>query len=341
MATSQDHDAWQDTLPPAELLARGVGPIATEEVPCCPVCGGRDKDRLAVGFDYELLTCSNPWRMVRCRDCGHVWLDPRPAIDTLGIIYPKEYYAYNYEQQINRIAVWGKRQLDRRKLRGILRLLGRRPRSFLDIGCGQGRYLRTMARGGLSRDRIFGLELDEPIVRVLSAEGFRAFACRVEQCDTIPPGEIDLATMFHVIEHVDDPRAVAAKVASWLSPGGVFAVETPNIDSLDARRFADTYWGGYHIPRHWNLFTPSTLARLLDDCGLEVLDLRFQPGHSFWMYSLHHKLRYGKRPHPRLARRFDPFRSLPPLVAFTAFDTLRAKLGCRTSAMLMLARKPE
>jgi hypothetical protein len=57
------------------------------------------------------------------------------------------------------------------------------------------------------------------------------------------------------------------------------------------------------------------------------------------MYSIHHKLRYGKRPHPRLARFFDPFGSLIPLIAFTAFDKVRALLGAKTSAMLIIARR--
>ena len=96
-------------------------------------------------------------------------------------------------------------------------------------------------------------------------------------------------TMFHVIEHVADPPRVAERVARWLAPGGVFAVETPNLESLDARLFRERYWGGYHFPRHWHLY---------------------------------------------------PFRGLPFLAAFTAWDRLRATLGFHTSAMLMIARKP-
>ena len=51
--------------------------------------------------------------------------------------------------------------------------------------------------------------------------------------------------------------------------------------------------------------------------------------------------RYGIPPRHRLSQWFNPFRGLPMLVMFTAFDKLRAALGFRTSAMLVLARKPE
>jgi SAM-dependent methyltransferase len=313
--------------------------IDTEDVPACPVCGGEETDDLATGFDYELQTCKNPWRFARCRGCGHAWLNPRPAVAALPDIYPPTYYAYNYTSQINSIARWGKEQLDRRKLGSILRHLPRTPASFLDIGCGDGRYLKLMERRGLLRDRLYGLELSDAVVAPLAADGYQVFNQRVETSTQVSDGSIDLATMFHVIEHVDDPAAVARKVAGLLAPGGVFAVETPNLDSLDARLFRNSYWGGYHIPRHWNLFTPGSLTRLLTDAGLEVRAVRFQTGHSFWMYSVHHALRYGRR-WPWLARRFDPLRGLPFLAAFTAFDLARAAVGCRTSAMLVLAAKP-
>jgi hypothetical protein len=145
-------------------------------------------------------------------------------------------------------------------------------------------------------------------------------------------------TMFHVIEHVDNPGMVIGRVRRWLSPGGVFALETPNLDSWDARLFQRTYWGGYHIPRHWNLFTPTSISRLLTNNGLEVMDTVFQTGHSFWMYSLHHAVRYkGKS---RAGAWFDPMKSLVGLAGFTAFDLIRGSLGAKTSAMLVICCKP-
>ena len=163
----------------------------------------------------------------------------------------------------------------------------------------------------------------------------------MEDCTEIADGSIDLATMFHVIEHVDDPGTVARRVAKWLTPGGVFAVETPNIDSYDARKFKQAFWGGYHIPRHWNLFSPVTLAKLLSDAGLEVVATKYQTGHSFWMYSYHHLTRFGPKQDVKGAAKFNPFGgSLLRLAAFTGFDKMRAALGRKTSAMLMLARKP-
>ncbi len=336
---SSASDSWQSTPVPEEFLRRGSPTITTENVPACPVCGASDYSQFAVGFDYELLTCSNPWRFVQCRSCQHVWLNPRPAVAELGVVYPPTYYAYNYDT-INLLARKAKEMLDRRKIAKIVGHCPKAPKSYLDVGCGDGRFLRVMEQLGVPRSGLYGLELDKRVVERLRGQGYSGVFCeRAEDVGSLPEGGIDLVTMFHVIEHVDNPGTVIGRVCGWLSPGGVFALETPNLDSLDARLFRRTYWGGYHIPRHWNLFTPAAISRLLKDNGLEVLATVFQTGHSFWMYSLHHAVRYEGTSRPRAGAWFDPMKSLVGLAGFTAFDLLRGTLGSKTSAMLVICRK--
>jgi SAM-dependent methyltransferase len=325
---------------PQEFLETNPPEIREEGIPRCPVCSGDRHGPYADGYDYELRTCRNRWLFVACQACGHVWLNPRPALSELGVIYPRHYYAYNYEAVLNPIARIGKEFLDARKIKSILRQSSREPRSFLDVGCGDGRFLKVMDKFGIPRSRNFGLELDQGVVDRLREQGFLNVFCeRVEDVRAIPAATLDLITMFHVIEHVDDPARVVRQVAGWLSPGGILVIETPNLESLDARLFRRTYWGGYHLPRHWNLFTPRSLQRLLSDNGLEYIGISYQTGHSFWMYSIHHWLRY-ERGWRRLSRLFDPMTGLGPLILFTGFDKLRGFLGFRTSAMLVMARKP-
>jgi 2-polyprenyl-3-methyl-5-hydroxy-6-metoxy-1,4-benzoquinol methylase len=325
---------------PEEFQWNGARAILEEKVDNCPVCGSSSFHFFASGYDYELQTCLNLWTFVQCDTCRHVWLNPRPAVAELSKIYPKSYYAYNYAKKINPIAVQAKMWMDRGKMKKIVGALDRKPRSFLDIGCGNGRFLKVMEAFGVEKNQNYGLELDERVIAPLRSEGYQAYCERVEDCDKIPTDFIDLITMFHVIEHVENPSAVVAQAVKWLAPGGIFAVETPNLTSLDAKLFHDTYWGGYHIPRHWNLFTEVTLSRLLLDNGLEPVAKLYQTGHSFWMYSLHHALRFGRQRTPNMAKIFDPFTGFLPFLAFfTAFDKIRAALGFKTSALLVLARK--
>jgi hypothetical protein len=59
----------------------------------CVVCGADEKAPETVGRDFEHDTVSNEFCFVRCRACGHLYLDPRPALDDLPAIYPASYYA--------------------------------------------------------------------------------------------------------------------------------------------------------------------------------------------------------------------------------------------------------
>ena len=324
---------------PLEFATSNLPLIAEQPVDHCVVCGATESRPYAQGFDYEMKTCRNLWHFVSCSQCGHVQLNPRPAADTLATIYPPNYYSYDFESKINPIALKAKAWLDRAKLDRIFQV-ARSPNCFLDIGCGSGRFLRQAREMGLAQSDTLGLELNGQAVSRLRTEGFDVRDQRVEDVD-FAPASLDVVTMFHVIEHVSDPAVVVKRIAAWMRSGAVLAIETPNLDSLDSRLFRESYWGGYHIPRHWHLFTAETLVQLLQQAGLEAVSLKYTTGHSFWLYSFHHALRYNRRfPMPRLARLFDPLSSLVALSLVTAFDLLRSRLGARTSSMLIVARKP-
>lgn len=314
--------------------------IASEPAGPCAICDGSEFSTIARGRDYELQTCANLWKFRQCAGCGHVQIDPRPAATTMRTIYPSHYYSYDMEKSVGRIAMAGKAFLDRRKFSWILRYLGRKPQAYLDIGCGDLKYLKLMQELGVQPSRLYGLELDERIAARGRTLGFCVYDDSVETSTSIPTGAVDLATMFHVIEHVADPGAVVRKIARWLAPGGVLALETPNFDALDARLFRSGYWGGYHIPRHWHIFSRRSLTTLLEQNGFSVEAVRYQTGHSFWLFSLHHAIRFNRAmPLPRVAQLFHPMKSLPLLVLVTLLDLIRARLGFKTSAMLFIARR--
>lgn len=315
--------------------------ISTTEVPTCNVCGSAGQNDYSYGYDYELQTCANLWKFVECSNCGMVRLNPRPSIEELSVIYPPTYYAYNMSEEMSPIAIKGKFFLDNLKFKQILKNAKPNYSSFLDIGCGDGKYLNLLgSKYGLKNENLYGLELDDDAVEKLRKKGYRAYNQRVEECQTIKPNSIDIATMFHVIEHVDDPQNVLKSIHNWLTKDGILAIETPNIDSWDARLFKKTFWGGYHIPRHWHIYNTKSLKQAMENAGYEVVAIKYQTGHSFWLYSFHHLLKYNARKRfPNFSKRFDPCRSLFFLILFTGWDKLRGMLGFKTSAVLMIGKK--
>lgn len=328
------------TYIPEEFINNNIPEIEECNVVTCPSCGSQQADPFSYGFDYELRTCRNVWHFKKCRKCELVRLDPRPCITALSTIYPSHYYSYDMEKSVNPFALKGKKVLDSIKFKSILNALNGELNSYLDIGCGDGRYLKLLESNGLARENLYGLELGNDAVNALYSQGYKVFNQRVEECNSIKLESLDLVTMFHVIEHVENPREIIERISNWLKPDGVLALETPNIDSVDAIKFKRTYWGGYHFPRHWYLFSEATLSSLLVNCGFEIISVKYQTGHSFWMYSLHHLLRYNsKRKYKMLSSWFDPLKGLPFLMFFTAIDIIRNILGFKTSSILIIAKK--
>jgi SAM-dependent methyltransferase len=218
--------------------------------------------------------------MLRC-ECGHLYLSPRPHESELAAIYPPTYYSY--VQRANRSAggVVGKlrvsyhgRQL-RRAFSAFLRP-GEKLR-VLDVGCGDGRFLDLIRQAFGDSVETHGIDFDPDAVAT------------IEQAD-YADNSFDLIYISHVIEHLASPRQFLGISRRLLRDGGAIHVETPNAACAEARLFRRRYWGGYHFPRHWHLFTPETLSRLAADCGFGVEQLRYGASPVFLNWTFHHIL---------------------------------------------------
>ncbi len=142
----------------------------------------------------------------------------------------------------------------------------------LDIGCGDGRFLAALQKGGW---RVTGTETD-PAAAALARK--RTGATIYES--PIPPTEgdekYDLISLLHVLEHVADPRETLTGARERLRPGGKLLLVLPNADSLEAALFG-TSWYHLDLPRHFWAFSPGSLVRLVETCGFEVRDVRYTP----------------------------------------------------------------
>src|SRR4029079_15993998 len=117
----------------------------------------------------------------------------------------------------------------------------------------------------------------------------------VESLD-LPPASFDVALMIQTIEHVSDPPAVLRATRELLRPGGRLLLVTDNTGSLDFRMFRGRHWGGYHFPRHWNLFNRDAMRALANKVGLEVVLISTQVTPVNWVYSIRNLLVDWKAP---------------------------------------------
>ncbi|MGE3274336.1 MAG: class I SAM-dependent methyltransferase [Vicinamibacterales bacterium] len=313
--------------------------IAVEEVPC-PACDGTQAVAIASGPDYDCHCCGDQvFRLVQCRACGTYYLNPRPTVEMLPVIYAREdYYSYSFEEEGNPVVLRARARRDRGKVRQVLATQRRAVRDLrvLDVGAGDGSLLRAFGAAGVPAAHLTGLELDPQAVEALERRGMRGVLGRAEDA-TFDAGSVDVCTLIQVIEHVAAPRDVLRRMFGALAPGGACLLETPNMDGWDRRFFAGGDWGGYHFPRHWTLFDPHSLSRLLHDIGFEVVHVSTPAAAVVWAWSLNHVAQ--RRGWPPAVQRFFSMDNPLALGACLALELLPSALG-RSSNMRIIAIKP-
>lgn len=303
----------------------------------CALCGADDGEPVASGRDFEYDTSDDDFQFVRCRRCAHVYLDPRPDASELDAIYPSNYYSF--AGTTNPLVKRAQRIWEGGKVRLYRAWVGDGPRRLLDVGCGDGRLLSLLRELGPPDWQPVGLEFDAGAVASCRAKGFEVHAERVEDFAEKPGerGRYDAVIMLQLIEHVEDPALICERVHALLKPGGVFIIETPNLGGLDYRLFRGRWWGHYHFPRHWNLFSTAALVRMLEERGFEIVCQQYLISTSAWIIS-HHNY-FKDRGWPLWVQRFFSYQNPLLLAIFVAVDRLRTQLGLETSNQRVVGRR--
>ena len=85
-----------------------------------------------------------------------------------------------------------------------------------------------------------------------------------ESKDSIAPGEFDLVTSLHVLEHIPSPAEVLRLIVSFLKPGGRLLVVVPNLNGL-GRHIQREDWFAHRDPTRCTLLTIKEWIGLIED----------------------------------------------------------------------------
>jgi SAM-dependent methyltransferase len=255
----------------------------------CSICGGLEKaNPLAVGEDFEYRCSPDSFLVMQCCGCGLVYLDPRPAIEELDRLYGPDYHAFNFSQEGYGIVYRIRRKLEAKRLLAWCCDLPENAR-ILDVGCGDGFHLKLLRTYGGKRWQLEGVDASERAVHAAARAGIDVHYGKVEDL-LLPKASYDLVLLIATIEHVADPRGLLKHVLSLLSVGGRVVIVTDSTETLDFSIFKGRHWGGYHFPRHWNLFSRRTLLSLAQKAGFKVESIGTQVSPVNWVYSIRNTL---------------------------------------------------
>jgi SAM-dependent methyltransferase len=235
--------------------------LVMEEV-FCNLCG---KD------DGEHLATQRGFRIVRCRRCGLVYVNPRPAAEALVPLYA----AYHTREGANE-ASWN-RLMTRIFVESADILCSSRKGSgrarLLDVGCGYGGFIALMLERGWDAG---GVDPSPTVVNAALKKG-RPVHLGTLAGMQVPEGTYDAVTMFYVLEHLPDPTGALKKVFDLLAPGGILLLRVPHTTPI-VRLLSPLGFGGtlHDPPFHLYDFPPTVLQEMLRRTGFT--DVRTIPG---------------------------------------------------------------
>ena len=228
-------------------------PASTPE-PVCILCGAREAELFQ--------DADGPHRVVRCKQCTLVFVDPLPPTNELEQHYDEAYYSeWISTQKVPRETLWHDRLDELRRYKNKGRLL--------DVGAGDGTFLRLAKEAGFE---VCGTEISayagERIGELYSAPisigGLHEAG--------YPSEHFDIVTLYHVIEHVDDPARYLSEAHRILRTGGLLVVACPNVESkffyltyflFKGKRFR--LFSRHDKEVHLYHFSPHTLKMLLEN----------------------------------------------------------------------------
>lgn len=225
----------------------------------CNLCGDSKSKHLFTIYSSNVVKCVN---------CGLVYLNPMPCPDDIARIYDTKDYYCNRELQ-------GEAPLgypDYRMLEGhlifvadeILRPVKHiKPGKLLDVGCGMGIMLNRFRELGWDT---YGVDISTYATDYARNKlELKVFTGVVDDLD-FPDDSFDLVTMVLTIEHLPYPKSTLKAIQRLMKPGATIIISTHDVGGLWPR-IVGSKWRHLNFPEHLHLFSRGTLQRIMRETG--------------------------------------------------------------------------
>lgn len=222
--------------------------------------------------EYTIFKELDGYQLMRCKQCGLVYLNPLQIPQEINKEYSAEYHIERLlekepqteeeiEEEINKTIEMteeiGKQFVERGKL--------------LDIGCGAGFFMACLKRHGWD---VTGVDISEWAGKFARERlELEVFTGNVE--DIQFSNKFDAVTMNHILEHLPDPVKTLKKVSEIITEDGVLIISGPNLNSFD-RIWHGGEWRGYTDRTHLYFFTPKTYRMIIEEAGFSVQRIIFR-----------------------------------------------------------------
>ena len=250
----------------------------------CPLCNSPGE------FSFQgrdlLYNKTKTYQYMECINCNAVFQYPFPTPTEIREFYPDDYSAYKKldkpkQHRYSDLSVlhykYGYTHLH---VPWLFRLFASMISAFrqrdvipfvpngkaLDIGCGNGKFMRTMNSIGWQFE---GVEFNPIAVEICHKAGLKVFHGDLKSA-AFKNNSFDLISARHIIEHIPDPENFMGEIARILKNGGRIVIRTPNSQAL-GRRWFGAKWFANEVPRHLILYNLHNLNMLAERHGLRLI----------------------------------------------------------------------
>lgn len=228
----------------------------------CALCDNKEHDFYRKIDDY---------RLVKCSQCGLVYLNPRPTQREID----KEYSAEYHINKIIRKELKGVEEIEEEINKNIGRVEEikhlENKGKLLDIGCGSGFFIACLKKYGWN---VSGIDISKWATE-FARKKLRLNVITGTVEDVQFNEKFNIVTMYHILEHLPNPIGSLKKVLELIADDGTLIIKGPNLGSFD-RIWHGKKWRGYDLPFHLYHFTPKTYQMILKMAGFSVQKILLQ-----------------------------------------------------------------
>lgn len=218
----------------------------------CGLCGADDT---------RLVTIEASFKVVRCKRCGLIYLNPQPGEEDLS-----EFYDDFFSTDEQSVSQWSK------LMKGIYQETKKNIEreypsgKLLDMGCGLGLFLKLW---DAKKWKLFGIDISGKAVEYAKSKGLNVRQDSLEKTD-FSDDYFDIITMFYVLEHLPHPLKVLQEARRILKKNGLVVIRVPQCIAAERfLRFFGVRRNLFHPPMHLYDFSTKILREFLLQAGFK------------------------------------------------------------------------
>ena len=148
--------------------------------------------------------------------------------------------------------------------------------SILDVGCGDGKFLSILKKGGFKDLTGIDLFIDEQHMK----KGITIFQSSLEEFK--PNRKYDVITSNHSFEHMDNQLKNLKCLENLVTPDGIIVIRIP-VKSEPIWKKYGVNWFQIDAPRHFFLHTTKSFKILCSETNLIIQDIIFDSYDSIFI----------------------------------------------------------